>query len=280
MWLLKLLSRLPLNVLYVFSTFLFFVSYRLVKYRKRLVRRNLHASFPSKTNAELKAIERDFYKNLCDHAVETLKLLSISKEQLAKRMKHTNPELIGKYTTAGQSVILLSSHHFNWEWLLVSGSISLPTPVDFVYQPVKSTFFNTLMMVARTRFQAHAIKRNDIAREMIRRKNVTRGIAIVADQYPGHGNDKKYFTKFLHQDTAFFYGSQQMATLTQAPVMYAVVKKVKRGYYTCTLMEIATPPYSKIDESVVANYSKVVEKLIEERPSEWLWSHNRWKNRH
>lgn len=279
MWLLKLLSRLPLWVLYGFSAFLFFVSYHLVKYRRKLVHKNLSASFPDKSLAELATIERDFYRNLCDYAVETLKLLSISREQLTARMAYTNPELMGKYTNQGQTVLLLSSHHFNWEWLLVSGSISLPAPVDFVYQPVKNAFFNEVTQLARTRFGAFPVKRNDIAREIIKRRDKVRGIAVVADQYPGHGNDKKYFTRFLHQETAFFYGSQQMAALTQAPVLYAVVRRIKRGYYTCTLVEVGNPPYSKTDESVVANYAKEVEKVIMERPSEWLWSHNRWKNK-
>lgn len=279
MWLLKLLSRLPLRVLYGFSTFLFFVSYHLVKYRRKLVRKNLLSSFPDKSETERHEIERQFYRNLCDYAVETLKLLSISKEDLVKRMAYTNPEVMGKLMAEGQTVLLLSSHHFNWEWLLVSGSVSLPVPIDFVYQPVKNAFFNEVTQMARTRFGAYAVKRNDIAREIIKRRDRIRGIAIVADQYPGHGNDKRYFTHFLNQETAFFYGSQQMAMLTQAPVLYAVVKRIKRGYYTCTLVEVGKPPYSKTDESVVANYAKEVEKVIVERPSEWLWSHNRWKKR-
>lgn len=279
MWLLKLLSRLPLRILYGFSTFLFFVSYHLVKYRRKLVRKNLRSSFPNKSEVERQQIERQFYRNLCDYAVETLKLLTISKEELAKRMSYTNPELMGRLTAQGHTVLLLSSHHFNWEWLLVSGSISLPAPIDFVYQPVKNAFFNEVTQMARTRFGAYAVKRNDIAREIIKRRDRIRGIAIVADQYPGHGNDKRYFTQFLNQETAFFYGSQQMAMLTQAPVLYAVVRRIKRGHYTCTLVEVGKPPYSKTDESVVANYANEVEKVIVERPSEWLWSHNRWKNK-
>lgn len=280
MWLLKLLSRLPLSSLYTFSSFLFFVSYHLVKYRRKLVSKNIYNSFPGKSQKERNLIERDFYKNLCDYAVETIKLLTISKEELALRMTYSNPELMDSYTKQGQSVLLLSSHHFNWEWLLVSGSISLPAPIDFVYQPVKSSFFEDVIMEARTRFGAYAIKRNDTARELIRRRNTTRGIAIVADQYPGHGNDKKYITTFLNQETAFFYGSHQMATLMQSPVLYAVVENVRRGYYTCRLVVVGEPPYTKTDEFVIENYARAVEKSIQEHPSGWLWSHNRWKTRH
>jgi len=107
-----------------------------------------------------------------------------------------------------------------------------------------------------------------------------RGIAIVADQYPGHSRDKRYQAIFLNQDTVFFYGSQQMATLTQYPVLYAVMDRVKRGYYTCTLQLVSEPPYKKGEEVVIENYIRAVEKVIQKHPSGWLWSHNRWKKRH
>jgi Kdo2-lipid IVA lauroyltransferase/acyltransferase len=280
MYFAKLLSRLPFPVLYSISSFLFFVSYYVARYRRKMVRKNLRNSFPQKKEAELDSIERNFYRNLCDYAVETLKLLTISKEELVNRMKYLNPDLLNNYTRSGQSVIILSSHQFNWEWLLVSGGLSIEAPLDFVYQSVNNSFFDSLMLYARSRFGAYPVKRNDVARELIKRKTLVRGIAIVADQYPGHGRDKKHSTTFLNQDTVFFYGSQQMASMTQYPVIYTVVKKVKRGYYTCKFSVVAEPPYEKDNDRVVESYARIVEGVIQSNPDGWLWSHNRWKKRH
>jgi KDO2-lipid IV(A) lauroyltransferase len=259
---------------------LFLLSYYVVRYRRGLVRRNLKNSFPHLSKPELKKIERAFYLNLCDYAVETLKLLTISKAELRARMKYTNPEMVDNYRQNNQSIILLSSHQFNWEWLLVSGNLWLNIPIDFVYQPLNSRFVDTLMQTCRTRFGGHAIKRNDVARELVKRKSILRGIAIVADQYPGRKQNRKYETTFLNQATVFFYGSQQMASLTQYPVLYGSVNKVKRGYYTCTLVKVAEPPYAPDSEDVVKNYAKIVEEVIQKDPAGWLWSHNRWKKRH
>lgn len=280
MILLRFLSRLPFAILYFIADFMFLLSYYVIGYRKKLVRRNLKNSFPEKSLPEVKQIEKEFYRNLCDYAVETLKLITIKPEELQKRMQYTNPEMAFNYRDQNQSVILLSSHQFNWEWLLASGTLCLNMPIDFVYQPINNTLFNNFMQTCRTRFGGYAIKRNEVARELIKRRSIQRGIAIVADQYPGHGNDKKYPTTFLNQETMFFYGSQQMALLTQFPALYGKVKKIKRGYYTCTLIKIAEPPYEKNSETVVENYAKVVEKVIREYPGGWLWSHNRWKKRH
>jgi len=280
MILVRLISKLPFGVLYVISDFLFFISYRIIGYRRKMVWNNLKNSFPEKAESELRLIEKDFYVNLCDYAVETLKLLSISNEELKKRLVFANPEVLMKHAANRQSVLNLASHHFNWEWLLTTASIIFPVETDFVYQPVNNAFFERISLESRTRFGARAVKRDEVAREMVKRKHIVRNVAIVGDQYPGYKHDKKFPTRFMNQDTVFFYGTYQVAILTQFPVVYNRVRKIKRGHYEVTSIELANPPYDKNDNSILERYIHEVENAIRERPSEWLWSHNRWKKRH
>jgi Kdo2-lipid IVA lauroyltransferase/acyltransferase len=280
MFLIRLLSKLPLRTLYILSDFLFVVSFYLVRYRRGLVKKNLRRSFPEKSVAELRNIEKEFYRNLCDYSVETLKLLSISKEELSERMVFTNNQILDEFKKKNQSILFLASHQFNWEWLMVSASISFPILIDFIYQPVSSKMFDQLSLELRSRFGAYPIKRDEVAREFIRRKNIVKGIASVADQYPGLGRDKKYLSTFLHQETAFFYGTNQLAILTQYPTLFYRIKRVKRGYYEASPVVIAEPPFEKDSDYVLEKYVREVEKLIQDHPAGWLWSHNRWKKRH
>ncbi|HEX5171797.1 MAG TPA: lysophospholipid acyltransferase family protein [Cyclobacteriaceae bacterium] len=280
MFFVTLLSRLPLSVLYFFSDFLFVVSFYVVRYRRKLVQKNLKNAFPEKKLAELKVIEKEFYVNLCDYAVETLKLLTISREELGKRMIFKNAELALKYAENGHSVLHLTSHQFNWEWGLVTACLTFPFQMDFVYQSVSSKFFEELSLKIRTRFGAHPIKRDEVARETIKRKSILRGIALMADQYPGYGRDKKYETKFLNQDTVFFYGANQLAVLMQYPVVFYELRKMRRGYYQATIVNISSPPYNKESDIIIESYVRGVEKVIQENPAGWLWTHNRWKKRH
>ena len=276
----RLISKLPFWVLYGFSDFLFVMSYYVVRYRRTMVGNNLRNAFPEKEETALRAIEKKFYHNLCDYAVEMLKLLTISREELEKRMVFRNPEVSNKYLLEGQSLLNLASHHFNWEWLLTAGSLTLNGQMDFVYQPINHPFFDRFSLISRTRFGAYPIRRDKVAREIVSRKNMVRNIALVGDQYPGLRQDKKYAIRFLNQDTVFFYGSNQLAQLTQYPVMYYELRKIRRGYYEANIIALATPPYAKDDDHVLVQYVREVERLIHERPSEWLWSHDRWKTRH
>ena len=280
MILVRLISKLPFGFLYLISDLLFFISYRIIGYRRKMVWKNLKNSFPEKPESELRLIEKDFYVNLCDYAVETLKLLSISNDELRKRLVFANPEVLMKHAKKQQSVLNLASHHFNWEWLLTAASIIFPVETDFVYQPVNNAFFERISLESRTRFGARAVKRDEVAREMVKRKHIVRNVAIVGDQYPGYKHDKKFPTRFMNQDTVFFYGTYQVAILTQFHVVYNRVRKIKRGHYEVTSIELANPPYDKNDNSILERYIHEVENAIRERPSEWLWSHNRWKKRH
>jgi Kdo2-lipid IVA lauroyltransferase/acyltransferase len=207
-------------------------------------------------------------------------LVTISKEELSRRMVFKNPEVLENFRESNQSILFLASHQFNWEWILVSASVNFPMAIDFVYQPVNQKFFNSLTLDIRTRFGAHPIRRDEVARELVRRKDILRGVASVADQYPGYGRDKKYITRFLNQETAFFMGTNQLALLTQYPAVYYPIKKVKRGYYEAHPVIIASPPYPKGSLTVIENYVRIVEEVIRAYPAGWLWSHNRWKKRH
>lgn len=152
--------------------------------------------------------------------------------------------------------------------------------VDFVYQKVNSNFFDKISQTCRTRFGAHAIQRDEVARETVKRKNILRAVATMADQYPGYGHDKKFIAMFLNQQTVFFYGTNQLASLMQYPVLFYEIKKLKRGYYQTKAIKLAEPPHRKDSYEVIEKYISAVEKAIKENPSNWLWSHNRWKKRH
>lgn len=225
-------------------------------------------------------IARNFYRNLCDYAVETLKLIQINREELINRVAFRNPEALTQHTSRGQSVMVLASHTFNWEWLLAAASARLPVQLDFVYQAQRSRFANRFSLAGRCRFGAYPIERFQVGRENLVRRNLTRLLCIVADQYPGLQRDKKVIVPFLNQDTAFFLAPQTLANTTGFPVYYAQIKKTDRGRYSVFFEFLGTPPFNEEDNALIHRYATAIERMIHERPSEWLWSHNRWKTRH
>ncbi len=276
MFIIKLLSHLPLWLLYVVSDILFLFAYYVVGYRKKVVLKNLRNAFPDKSENELKDISRAFYRRFTDYIVETLKSISISKEQLLKRVTFTNVPAVQPYADAGQSIVVIASHQFNWEWALQVGCIVLPFPVDAVYQKLSNERFDELMLDSRSRFGGQPIEKSKILRAIIKTKDRLRALGIVADQSP-RKHSPKYWTKFLNQDTAFFLGPEQIAKLGNFPTYFFKVERPKRGNYTVELVKLAEPPYEKDSHVILDRYAEETEKLILSDPAGYMWSHRRWK---
>ena len=114
------ISYLPLRVLYLISDFLNILLILFIPYRKKVVRKNLINSFPEKSLKEIKQIERKFYHHFTDLLVEGVKNLTISKQEVSKRLVVQNPELMDELYEKGKSVLLVSGHYNNWEWIITT----------------------------------------------------------------------------------------------------------------------------------------------------------------
>ena len=88
----KVHALLPMRALYILSDIMYFWVYIVGRYRIRVVRRNMQASFPEKSEKELRKLERDFYHHFCDYVVETLKLMHISEREPQSGARVTNSE--------------------------------------------------------------------------------------------------------------------------------------------------------------------------------------------
>lgn len=275
---LKLISRLPLAVLYMISNFLFVLMYYLIGYRKKVILNNLRNSFPDKSEDEIQLIAKKFYGRFADYIVETLKAITITKEELTRRMKVLNPEVVDPYLNKGQSGVFMVSHQFNWEWVILTSSVVLPAQIDGIYKKLSHPKMDKLVLDSRSRFGAHLMEKDRSLRDIVKRKDILRLIGIVADQLPIlHSKAEKYWTTFLNQETAFYAGGERISKMIKAPVFFIDVHRPRRGYYELEFKVIAEPPYDKSGHEILDSYVKATEKLIQREPEGWLWSHKRWK---
>ena len=100
-------------------------------------------------------------------------------------------------------------------------------------------------------------------------------LAVVADQSPNKKN-RKLWLKMLNQDTSFFESVEYIPKFTNSVVYFASMKRKSRGFYSVKFDLISKPPYNK-KVYILPEYVNKIESLIKRRPSEWLWSHKRWK---
>lgn len=276
----RLISHLPFWVLYCISDTLYVISYKIIGYRKHVVYQNLKNSFPHKTNEEIAQISESFYRHLCDLIVETIKLLSISETEFKRRVRINNIDLPLQYINQKQSIIVLTGHTGNWEWLLQACQLHSPISIDAVYKPLSNRFFDRLMLAIRTRFNARLLPMQDVARSVVRRKNDLWSIAMVADQTPLK-TEIQFVNTFLNQRTPWFVGGEKIARLVKVPVFYVGMRKFKRGSYEVYFEKLGETTNSAGEGSfpIIQAFSENLEKNIHDFPEYWLWSHRRWKHK-
>lgn len=135
----KIFRLIPFRLVYLFSDFLFFIFYYLIRYRKGVITKSLSNSFPGKTNKEIGFITRSYYRYFCDLLLEVIKGLSLSKPVFQRRFVYKNPEIFAPYFKENRSAILLGSHYGNWEWGRLSFPFSVSHQAVGIYKPVKNT---------------------------------------------------------------------------------------------------------------------------------------------
>ncbi len=278
MFFIRLLSKTPFFLLYPLSTFLFYVTYYVVGYRKKVVFTNLKNSFPEKSEPEIESIAKDFYRNLLDVLVETIKMLTISPAELTRRMHLVNPEALEQFYNQQKSVIVLTAHYYNWEWLTASSTIQIKHAVDAVYLKLNNEFSENLMKKIRERFGGNLIEKKDFVKSLIARKNILKVNALMADQAPRH-EAQVLWTTFLNQESKFFTGAERIAQKLKLPVLYIEMQRVKRGYYTANLTVLTDDAANCDKDEITLKYVKALENTIRKNPSGWLWSHKRWKHK-
>ncbi len=274
--LLTLISKVPFAALYFVSHAFYLLNRYVIRYRYDVVRSNLRNSFPERSETEIDALTEQIFRNLADLFVETIKGIGISREELERRMTVTASSRVHELVDQGTPLICLTAHHCNWEWLLLYSCIHLPHPLIVAYQPFHDERFDAFMLKARTRFGGKAVPATDLIRQIIQNRKSMKTLALLADQSPSK-NERKYWTTFLNQETAFIDGTDSLAWLTRMPVVFAHTKRLKRGHYEVRLEVIAEPPYEKYGHQIVERYARELEAMIQKDPTSWLWSHRRWK---
>jgi Kdo2-lipid IVA lauroyltransferase/acyltransferase len=247
-----------------------------VRHRHQVIREQLEKVFPDWSDADRERIHKQFLKNFCDVLVEVWKSVSISEADMRARMQILNLDVARRYLDAGQSLMFVTSHLGNWEWLLQGVTLQLGYPVDAAYKPLHDPWAERLMLEVRSRFGARLVPAKELLADFLKRRGIVRAIAMNADQAPV-STDKRYWTRFLGQDTAFYIGAEQIARATRLPILYVGVRRIRRGYYEVELKTLWDGREPVPPNTVTERYARTCEADVLKRPADWLWSYRRWR---
>ena len=278
------ISLLPLCVLYCISDVTYVIIYRMIGYRKKLVRKQLHDAFPEKTEAELREIERKFYHWFCDYFVETIKMLTASDEYMMKMLEYRGMDKVEEVLRSGQSVATMLGHFGNWE-LLSCTKLAIPGFQDWtlglIYHALRNRDFDRLFLDIRSAHHGTCIDKHDILRELVKLKKDGRVslFGYILDQSP-KWDSIHLWLPFLNHDTPVFTGAERIARKFQNAVFYIDMQRPKRGKYIFDFQLVTLAPQDMEENELTRETFRLLDASIRRQPECYLWTHNRWKRTH
>jgi KDO2-lipid IV(A) lauroyltransferase len=239
---------------------------------------NLRNSFPEKKEPEILRLSHSYYHNLCDITLETVKGLSLSKPEIERRFSLSNLDILLPHLEKGQSLILLGSHLTNWEWGSLAIAPQVEVPVFGIYKRLANETVEAYLNQKRSRFGLRLVPMENTARTLVRNRRTPSLYCLIADQTPSN-RKRAHWANFLHQETPFLRGADQLARMSGFPVYYYDTRRVGRGFYEVTFSPLILDPTQCEEGEITLAYVRKLESIIQEEPADWLWSHRRWKFR-
>lgn len=273
----RIIGILPLRLLYIISDLMYVLVFYIIRYRRDVVFINIRNSFPEKSTREVRNTAKKFYRNLCDLVIETVHQTGMDEQEIKKRVKYNNPELIQEYYDRGKDVAAVLGHYCNWEWMC-GFPIITPYKCITIYKPLTNKVFDNFMLEMRSRFGADLVPMQAAIRKIYeyKKQGIPSITAFISDQAPAQGNSMLW-VEFLNQDTAVYPGVERIAKKMDMAVVFFKMKKVKRGYYEFDFIPLFDSTSDVNDQEITKAHVSMLEYQIREQPEHWLWSHRRWK---
>lgn len=266
--------------MYATSAILFPTVYHLLRYRRKVTESNLAHAYPELGAQRRREVEKQYYRHLCDLLVEGIHNLYASPKAIMRRYRFVNRQVVNDYYEQGRSVILLSSHYNNWEYMITSLNFQLKHVGIGVGKPLDDKCMATFITRRRSRFGTEIVDQTNVRQTIAyyEQHHVPAAYMMLADQSPSNEH-KSYWTTFMHQETPFLYGPEYFARKYNLPVIYYDVAKVRRGHYEVRFSVLCGNPSEVPQYAITAEYVRRLKETIDREPQYWLWSHRRWKRR-
>ena len=264
---------MPLKLRYLFSDGLAFLSYKLLKSRREVTYKNLKIAFPDYTAEEIHRIAKACYKNMTRNFVETFfmpKILSSGRATVV------NEEIVKEAYDQKKGVLLVSLHEGNWE---IGAFLGFKGYKMFhIVKRQKNPLFDEYINTTRSAMGVGFIYKGDSVKKIITAIKEGAIISMLSDQYV---DDVQ--VEFFGQKTFAPSGAAVLAIKYNVPILFGYCLREPNNRHKLVAQEILKPVIKEnLRESIQATtqlFISKMEEVIRQYPEQWLWQHNRFKER-
>ena len=239
---------------------------------KKIVKKNLDIFSENLSNTRKKEIVKNMWKNYGMTFIEYIFLNFFRKKN--NHITIYGEDVLSNIVKKGKPVIFISGHFANFE--LMSMEITKKNiPLATIYRPLNNVFLNPLMEHLRRKY----VCRNQIkkgikgVRETINYLNKKTCIALMIDQRLGEGEKINFFNKPALTTTL----PAQLSLKFNLAIIPVLINRKKDENFKIEFMKKISPENFKDKSQLTKKINETLEELIVKNSSQWIWTHNRWK---
>ncbi len=245
---------------------------------RRIAERNLATAFPSRPDAERRAIARAAFAHFGRAAFELLKFSTLSPQQMLARVEFDGEERSRLAYAQGKGVLFITGHFGFWELQAMVHAVKVE-PVSILARALDNPPLHRLLEQIRQSTGNTAIYRRGTIRRVMRTLQAGHGVAVLIDQHI-MSRDAVY-VDFFGRPAATTSAVAALALRTGAPVVPVFALPLGGGRYRMIYEHQVEPPRADAEDAVkefTQRCTDVLEMYVRRHPELWLWMHRRWRD--
>lgn len=276
----KFLMFLPKKVRRSFFEGLGYFAYKISKRYNKVIRQNLQFIYGKDIDEEfIQKIAKNSFKQLLLNFLHTMEIRYYSIEELSKKIRFENDEVLKKVQDEGRPIIFVTSHYGSWEFAGAMLS-ALREPIMIVYKKMKNKHFENYLLSSRSKSRMKYIERSGATRGILKQLRSGSAIALLIDT---NVNKREAITvDFLGKPTSQIKTTAYFARKFDAALIPALIHTDDNENYTIKFYEEIVPPKTDNEEEDIRVSTQMqtdwLSAEILKAPEPWFWLHRRFKD--
>ncbi len=275
------LNFLPRKSSISLGGFLGKLAYLIIADARRRTRNNLRIAFgEEKSERELRKLALSVFENLGRNVADAVRLKDMKWEEIQRIITIDGLEHFDRAYQMGKGVIALTGHIGNFELLAAYFSLK-GYRLSVIGRELYDPRLDALLVKNRESVGLENIPSSAPVKQVMKALRSGRALGVLADQ--DSTRVRGIFVSFFGRPARTPAGPALLAYKTRSPIVPMAIVKEKNDNYKIVIKEPIEPAFSKDKEKdareTTQRYTQILESIIREYPSQWLWMHDRWKSK-
>ena len=241
---------------------------------KKLIHTNIKKAFPKNNSVEIKKLTKKMWNNYGRVFAEYMFIKDFRFEKIDSKIEIIGQEILDEIKKSNKPVVFISGHFSNFE-LMAMQIEKAGIELSAIYRPLNNIFLNRIMEKIRKKYICKNQIKKGIAgtRELIKFQRNNYSIALMIDQRVSEGEKVNFFNQEAYTTTI----PAQLAKKFDMPIVPIFIERVNDTNFKIKISKPVNFLKSDSIKDITSKLNVIIEEMILKNPTQWIWSHNRWK---